>query len=175
MEKAGIPTVRFGFWDQQKYFERTALLNNVPQLRWVKIERTGTPDTRLYPIVPALIKALTDPLTEEEKYVGTYVPPEPERYIFEGTYDEAIEFFNATEHVESADAEISIYTDGSPIIPPTEARVKKMLAGTSLSPDTAVTDAKGNPVKFSRYETVTVEKVKMIFSGERDIMEVELI
>ena len=85
----------------------------MPQLRWVKIERTGTPDTRLYPIVPALIKALTDPLTEEEKYVGTYVPPKPERYIFEGTYDEAIEFFNATEHVESADAEISIYTDGN--------------------------------------------------------------
>ena len=92
MEKAGIPTVRFGFWDQKKYFERTALLNNVPQLRWVTIERTGTPDKRLYPIVPDLLAALTDPLTDEEKYVGTYVPEKPQRYIFEGTHDEAIEF-----------------------------------------------------------------------------------
>ena len=162
MEKAGIPSVRFGFWDQKKYFERTALLNNVPQQRWVTIERTGTPDERLYPIVPALIKALTDPLTDQEKYAGTYMPEKPKRYIFEGTYDEAIEFFNTTEHVESADAEISIYTDGSPIIPPTEARVTKMLTGTSLSPDTVVTNARGEPIKFSRYETVTVEKVAII-------------
>ena len=95
-------------------------------------------------------------------YAGTYMPEKPPRYIFKGTYDEAIEFFNATEHVDSADADISIYTDGSPIIPPTEAKVAKMLTGTSLKPDTVVTDAKGNPVKFSRYETVTVEKVATI-------------
>jgi hypothetical protein len=37
-----------------------------------------------------------------------------------------------------------------------------MLTGTSLKPDTVVTDAKGDPVKFSRYETVTVEKVAII-------------
>jgi hypothetical protein len=154
--------VRFGFWDQEKYFKRTALLNNVPQARWVTIERTGTPDQRLYPIVPALIDALTKPLTKEEMYVGTYVPEKPQRYIFKGTYDEAIDFFNATEHVDSADADINIYTDGSPIIPPTEAKVAKMLTGTSLKADTVVKDAKGNPVKFSRYETVTVEKVAII-------------
>lgn len=162
MEKAGIPTVRFGFWDQEKYFRRTALLNNVPQLRWVTIERTGTPDKRLYPIVPALIDALTKPLTKEEMYAGRYVPEKPPRYVFKGTYDQAVEFFNATEHVDSADADIGIYTDGSPVIPPTEAKVAKMLTGTSLKPDTVVTDAKGNPVKFSRYETVTVEKVAII-------------
>jgi hypothetical protein len=154
--------VRFGFWDQEKYFKRTALLNNVPQARWVTIERTGTPDERLYPIVPALIDALTKPLTKEEMYVGTYVPEKPPRYVFKGTYDEAIDFFNATEHVESADADISLYTDGTPIIPPTDAKVAKMLTGTSLKPDTVVTDAKGNPVKFSRYETVTAEKVAII-------------
>jgi hypothetical protein len=154
--------VRFGFADQKEYFERTARLNNVPELRWVDIPRTGTPETRLYPIVPALIEALTKPLTKEEMYVGMYTPEMPPRYIFKGTYDEAIEFFNATELVTSADAEISIYTDGSPIIPPTEEKVSKMLAGTSLKPDTVLTDARGNPVRFSRYETVTVEKVAII-------------
>ncbi len=154
--------MRFGFVDQKKYFERIALLNNVPKLRWVTIPRTGTPETRLYPIVPALIEALTKPLTEDEKYGGMYTPEKPPRYIFEGTYDEAIEFFNAAEHVESTDAEISIYTDGSTIIPPTEEKVAKMLTGTSLKPDTPVTDAKGDPVRFSRYETATVEKVAII-------------
>jgi hypothetical protein len=154
--------VRFGFVDQKKYFDRIALLNNVPQLRWVTIPRTGTPEKRLYPIVPALIAALTNPLTEQEKYTGKYVPKMPPRYIFEGTYDEAVEFFNAAEHVDSANAEISIYSDGSPIIPPTEAKVAKMLTGTSLKPDTVVTNAKGSPVSFSRYETVTVEKVATI-------------
>lgn len=154
--------MRFGFWDQEKYFDRTALLNNVPELRWVTIERTGTPETRLYPIVPALIAALTDPLTEEEMYVGTYVPEMPDRYIFEGTYDEAIEFFNTAEHVDSANADINIHTDGGPIIPPTEAKVAEMLTGTSLSPDTVVTNEQGSPAKFARYETVTVEKVAII-------------
>jgi len=154
--------VRFGFADQKKYFERTALLNNVPKLRWVTIPRTGTPETRLYPIVPALIEALTKPLTKEEMYAGTYTPEPASRYIFKGTYDEAMEFFSATEHVDSADAEVSIYTDGSPIIPPTEEKVAKMLTGTSLKPDTVVADAKGNPVRFSRYETTTVEKVAII-------------
>jgi hypothetical protein len=105
---------------------------------------------------------LTKPLTEEEKYVGTYTPEPLQRYIFKGTYDEAIEFFNATEYVESADAEISIYTDGSPIIPPTEERVAKMLTGTSLKPETVLTDSRGNPVRFSNYETTTVEKVAII-------------
>ena len=154
--------MRFGFADQKKYFERTARLNNVPKLRWVDIPRTGTPETRLYPIVPALIEALTKPLTKEEMYVGTYTPDPLERYIFKGTYDEAIEFFNSSEHVDSADADIGIYNDGSPIIPPTEEKVAKMLTGTSLKPDTVVTDAKGNPVRFSRYETATVEKVAII-------------
>ena len=134
----------------------------MPKLRWVSIPRTGTPETRLYPIVPALIEALTKPLTKDEMYVGTYTPEMPQRYVFKGTYDEAIEFFNASEHVDVADAEVSIYTDGSPIIPPTEEKVAKMLTGTSLKPDTVVTDAKGNPVRFSRYETVTVEKVAII-------------
>jgi hypothetical protein len=154
--------VRFGFADQKKYFERTALLNNVPKLRWVSIPRTGPPEQRLYPIVPALIDALIKPLTKEEMYAGTYTPEMPARYVFKGTYDEAIEFFNAAEHVDSADADIGIYNDGSPIIPPTEEKVAKMLTGTSLKPDTVVKDAKGNPVRFSRYETVTAEKVAII-------------
>jgi hypothetical protein len=154
--------VRFGFVDQEKYFKRIALLNNVPQLRWVTIPRTGTPETRLYPIVPKLIEALTRPLTKEEMYAGMYTPEKLPRYVFKGTYDEALDFFNATEHVDSADAEVSLYTDGSPIIPPTEAKVAKMLTGTSLKPDTVVENAKGDPVRFSRYETVTVEKVATI-------------
>jgi sulfur carrier protein ThiS len=91
-----------------------------------------------------------------------YTPEQPPRYVFKGTYDEAIDFFNAAEHVETADADINIYTDGSTIIPPTEAKVAKMLTGTSLKPDTVVTDAKGNPVRFARYETATVEKVAII-------------
>ncbi len=148
--------------DQEKYFRRIALLNNVPQLRWVTIPRTGTPEQRLYPIVPALIDALTKPLTKEEMYSGMYTPEQPPRYVFKGTYDEAMEFFNASEHVESADADVSLYTDGSIIIPPTEAKVAKMLTGTSLKPDAVVKDVKGNPVRFSRYETATVEKVAII-------------
>lgn len=148
--------------DQEKYFDRAVLLNNVPECRWVTVGRTGTPEERVFPHVPAMIAALTDALTEQEKYAGTYEPPMPERYIFEGTYDEALEFFNQTTPVQSANAEINIYTDGGPIIPPTEAKVANMLTGTSLTPDTVVLNSRGNPVKFSNYETVTVEKVAII-------------
>ncbi len=162
MEKAGIPTVRFGFWDQERHFKRAGLLGNVPELRWVTIGRTGPPEERLYPIVEKLIDALVRPLSEQEQFMGMYQPDMPPRYIFEGTYDEAIDFFNKTEYVTSADAEISVYTDGSPIIPPTEEKVKEMLTGTSLSPDTVITDEYGKPAQFSRYETVTVEHVAII-------------
>lgn len=154
--------MRFGFEDQERHFKRAALLGNVPELRFVTVGRTGSPEERVFPQVEAMIAALVDPLTEQEQYAGTYMPETPPRYIFEGTYDEAFEFFNATEFVHSADAEINLYTDGSPIIPPTEEKVQEILTGTSLSPNTVITDAQGRPVTFSRYETVTVEHVAII-------------
>ena len=149
------------------YYQNAALLNNVPELRFVAIARTGEPEDRLYPIVPDLIAGLTDPLTAQEQYVGTYVPEMPPRIIFQGTTDEAQDFFQQTEFAETPNANISIYTDGLPIIPPQRGEGGEMLTGTSHSPEEIVTSADGDPVLFSRYYKANVEKVAAIVRNGR--------
>ncbi len=86
-----------------------------------------------------LIDALTRPLTEEEKAGGRWEIPD-ERIIFEGSLDEAQAFYQQTEKIPNLqNAPISLYTDGLPIIVPTEERVAEMLKGTSHKPDEIIT------------------------------------
>ena len=76
-----------------------------------------------------IITGLTTPLTEQEKNPE---PPKQEstaRIIFKGTLDEVNRFFYQRG-----------WTDGLPVIPPTEEAVTKMLEGTNLSPDHVVAE-----------------------------------
>jgi len=75
-------------------------------------------------VMADIIAALTKPLTAEEKSPRPAQPEKPARIIFKGNLEEVNRFFYRRG-----------WTDGLPIIPPTEAAVAEMLAGTDLPPD----------------------------------------
>jgi hypothetical protein len=91
--------------------------------------------------MPGIVEMLTKPLTAREKSPkpSTEKPP---KFIFRGTYHEVNQFFYK-----------SGWTDGLPIMPPTEAAVKEMMSGTDLPADHVV--AKVIP----RLGKATIEKI----------------
>jgi hypothetical protein len=74
-----------------------------------------------------IIAALTKPLTPEEKSPQPQTGKQPS-IAFKGTYPEVNEFFYRKG-----------WTDGLPIVPPTEEAVAAMMKGTDLAPDTVIT------------------------------------
>jgi hypothetical protein len=89
-----------------------------------------------------IIAALTNPLTEEEKSPKPRELEKIQRLVFKGTFNEVNSFFYQRG-----------WTDGLPIIPPTEEDLKEMLTGTDLAPDHIV--AKIIP----RLGKATIEKI----------------
>lgn len=139
LEEMGVPTVLLTFEDQLSMIEHTGREYGFPQVRTVSASRTvpGPEDVDTW--VEKLLDGLTRPLTEEEKKKGLYAPPQ-DRIIFEGTLDDAQKFYQQTRQVPiPVNAPISVYTDGLPIIIPTEEKVKEMLTGTSHKPDEIIT------------------------------------
>jgi len=183
LEKAGVPTVLVDLEDQVNMVEEWALANGIPNLRYIHASRTlpGPEDVDNW--IDSMLEALTRPLTEKEKEGGKWEPPQ-DRIIFEGTLDEAQIFFQQTKWIPApVNAPIAVYTDGLPIIVPTEERVKEMLTGTSHAQDelialqsdrkvrsldvagqSAGVLKKGTTVPFqpSLWKTATVEKVATI-------------
>ncbi len=88
------------------------------------------------------VEALTKPLTEEEKKPKRREPEDPPRIVFKGSLEEVNRFFYQRG-----------WTDGLPVIPPTEAAVKEMLTGTDLPPDYIVEKL------VPRLGKATVEKI----------------
>lgn len=74
-----------------------------------------------------IVAGLTSPLTEAEKKTGMAELPKPPRIAVSGSLEKVQEYFYK-----------KYWTDGLPIIPPTEKAVKKMLAGTSHSPNEVI-------------------------------------
>ena len=151
-----------------------SLARGVPAVRFVHASRTlaGPEDVDI--IIDSLIEGLTKPLTKKEKEGGRWQPEQP-RILFEGTLDEAENFYAQTERLgHPVNAPMAIYTDGLPVRIPTEERVKEMLTGTSHKPDEVLTyhadrltllgeRKKGEPVLFQPMNwTATVEKVATI-------------
>jgi hypothetical protein len=132
----GIPTAQILFEDQVLFSQRVSLLNGVKQIRLVVSERVGTGEQRVTKFWDNLVKALTVPLTAAEKESGRYEPAPPPRIIYEGTLIDAQRYFNQSMPIAACkDCPIAKFTDGLPVIVPTESAVKEMLAGTSHSPD----------------------------------------
>jgi hypothetical protein len=172
LEKEGIPTVLVDLEDQHNMVEEEALASGVPKIRYLPASRTlpGPEDVKEW--IEPMLEMLTKPLTEEEKAEGMHTPP-TERVIFEGTLDEAEKFYQQTKYIpRPVESEISIYTDGLPIVIPTEEKVKEMLKGTSHKPDEIIAyqadrpsrlrdeGKKGDPIRFQpRLFTATVEHV----------------
>jgi len=89
-----------------------------------------------------IIAALTKPLTEEEKSPKPKEVEKPSKIMFKGNLEEVNRFFYKRG-----------WSDGLPIIPPTEEAVAEMLTGTDLASDHVV--AKIIP----RLGKATVEKI----------------
>ncbi|MBN1851054.1 MAG: hypothetical protein JW932_21010 [Deltaproteobacteria bacterium] len=97
----------------------------------------------VFHIVESVIGKLIDPLKKEEEKEGRYLPLKPERVAFAGTLSEIQDYYYNQG-----------WTDGMPIIPPTETYIREMLKGTSHLADEIVTSAMV-PEGFE----VTVEQV----------------
>jgi hypothetical protein len=76
-----------------------------------------------------MIAALTRPLTDEEKAPKRREPDNPPRIIFKGSLDDINRFFYQRG-----------WTDGLPVIPPTERAVAEMMTGTDLPADHVVAE-----------------------------------
>ncbi|MBI2851167.1 MAG: hypothetical protein HYX80_09055 [Chloroflexi bacterium] len=179
LEKSGIPTVLINYEEETEKVKHDRMLFGVPNLRFIEADRKSPGGvTEADRLMEPVLKALTRPLTATEKKGGRFAPDEA-RVLFEGTLEEAEEFYNQTENIPGIlDAPFSTYTDGLPVVIPTEERVKEMLAGTSHRPnelitlqrdervqgfgviETGYTRKKGEVVKFMpMYRTATVEQV----------------
>jgi hypothetical protein len=180
IEKRGIPSVFIIYEDQDECFEQAAKLNGIPHLRRVNCSRTlpGPEDINRW--IEPLMDALVRPLTAAEKKGGTWEEPD-KRILFEGTLEEANEFYQQTMKVpQIKNAPFAIYTDGMPIVIPTEERVAAMLKGTSHKADEIIryqtthrlgdrvnqmgsSGIKGEPVYYMPMRRMaTVEKIATI-------------
>jgi len=177
LEKAGIPTVLIDLEDQRHMVKEWALMMGIPNIRYLHAGRILPGPEEIEGWIEPMLEALTRPLTDQEKESGKWEPLNQQRILFEGTLDEAQDFYQQTQYIPSpVNAPISIYTDGLPIIVPTEEKVREMLTGTSHKPDELITyqhdiesyvgvgaeiRKKGNVVAFqpSIWRTATVEKV----------------
>ena len=129
MERRGIPGVCFGVGAFEQSAYGAAKIEGVP-IRIVTTSHNyfGYPredvitDTKA--VVPAVLEALTKPLTIEEKANLPMEQVNQTRLPFRGTLDEVQYFFTKNQ-----------WTDGLPIIPPTEERLENMLKGTSHPPE----------------------------------------
>jgi hypothetical protein len=90
----------------------------------------------------SMVSALTKPLTEEEKFPKPKEIEKPTRIIFKGSLEEVNRFFYQRG-----------WTDGLPILPPTEEAVADMLTGTDLPPDHLLGKLE------SRLGKATIEKI----------------
>ena len=143
LEKAGVPGVVLHFSALAENAQATRTKLGTP-LRLVTVpNRSGTSEGNLADVTDAVVSALTSPLLENELETGTRRSEPPARVAVTGSLAQIQDFFYA-QH----------WTDGLPIIPPTEDDVSAMLKGTSHAPGEIVTRAmlpEGWPV--------TVEKV----------------
>jgi hypothetical protein len=89
-----------------------------------------------------IIVALTKPLTAEEMSPKQMEVERPSRLVFKGNLEEINRFFYKRG-----------WTDGLPVIPPTEEAVAQMLEGTDLPPEHVVTKI------IPRSGKATVEKI----------------
>jgi SpoU rRNA methylase family enzyme len=93
-------------------------------------------------IMDNVLVALTKPLTAAEKSPKKKEVENPSRIVFKGALEEVNHFFYRRG-----------WTDGLPVVPPTEEAVAEMLTGTDMAPDLLI--AKLEP----RMGKATVEKI----------------
>ena len=148
MERLNTPAVELVSYGFESDVIAAASSRGMPGFRFVSENIPGecqVPDTIRAGIdkkvMDDIIAGLTEPLTEQERSPKRDVEELP-RTIFKGDLQEVRQFFYKRG-----------WTDGLPIIPPTEEAVEEMLTGTDLPADRVV--AKLVP----RFGKATVEKI----------------
>jgi hypothetical protein len=130
MEERGKPTVSLvnqGFVNDAESASRG---KGMPFLRYVPTkvpcESSIISDIEegIDDVVDPIIDALIQPLTRDEEAPEQREPEETSRIVFKGNFEDVNSFFYRQG-----------WTDGFPIIPPTEEAVAAMLEGTDLPPD----------------------------------------
>jgi hypothetical protein len=128
---------------------RSAAANKgLPLLRGVAVDMppecsvAETIQAAVAAVLDQLLAALTRPLTPEERSPKPPKIEKPSRIVFKGSLEEVNRFFYKRG-----------WTDGLPIIPPTEEAVHEMLQGTDLPADHLVGEIE------SRRGKATVEKI----------------
>lgn len=127
---------------------RIAASKGVPGIRMVP--NTVPPENTILekaragikPVIGDVVAALTQPLTEVERSPKRRVVEKSSKIAFKGTLAEVNQFF----YVQG-------WTDGLPIIPPTEEAVEEMLTGTDLPRDQVVAELE------PAFGKATVEKI----------------
>lgn len=127
LEAAKLPCVSIVFDGLAPVIEHRRAVAAAP-LRYAVSPNPPDPG-RLGPVVAAAISALTTPLNDAERRTGRHIPATRPAIAFSGTLDEVQHYF-----LEQG------WSDGLPIMPPTERAVAAMLRGTSRSGDTIVTE-----------------------------------
>ena len=94
----GIPTVVIDFEDQEQMVKREALVQGVPQIRYIHASRVLPGPADVDNWIVKLLDALTLPLADKEKESYLWKPDEP-RVLFEGTLIEAEEFYQQTRYI----------------------------------------------------------------------------
>ncbi len=153
MEKHGIPSVYIVGEPLEQDVKASSSMYGMPSMRFVITplvpeERVteDLSDEEFNKVISGIIKALTKPLTKDEKKAGKMFTEKLPRVAMSGTMDEVQDHFYRQG-----------WTDGMPIIPPTEEKVREMLKGTSHAPDEIVTS-----VMHPEELTVTVEKAAIV-------------
>jgi hypothetical protein len=145
MNKPAVALCNKGFFNDAK---SSASVKGMPGVRMIM--ETIPPHSTVIAEIEAgvraamddIIAALTKPLTEEEKSPKQQEAERPSRFVFKGNLEEVNRFFYKRG-----------WTDGLPIIPPTEEAVAQMLAGTDLKADHVVGKI------IPRLGKATVEKI----------------
>ena len=147
LEKKGVPGVYVLSEGYEEAVQMACKGEGMPQLRRVVTPMppwgSETLEKQIDKVMKQIVDNLTAPLKEEEKRTGVIAEEKPARVAMKGTLSEVQKYFYDQR-----------WTDGLPIIPPTEQSVAKMLQGTSRRPEDIVTKAM-LPQKW----TATVENV----------------
>jgi hypothetical protein len=121
--------------DQEQCFRQAAKVAGVPNMRTIHVSRTTPGPEDVDRFIGDLMDALVCPLTAKEMEKTRWEEPNP-RILFEGTLDEAQDFYAQSFIVPTLqNAPFCKYTDGLPVVIPTEERVARMCKGTSHKPD----------------------------------------
>ena len=155
MEKLGKPGATFTIQSLLAQRKRLAQVNGMPTLRIISIPSYDFLAAEGYPdkmdlvaasVFDAAIEALTSPLTEAEKNPNAPAVDYGPIKFTGSTYADAYEKYQ--QYIVG-----NQMGDGLPVTPPTEERVRWMLAGTSRSPQEEI------GLMSPRHGMATIEKI----------------